>query len=126
MIITGLAAIAASAALQSSAVYEVEVIYQEKRGLRSRTIKLKEDVDLADGEFTIGEEELSGAPLLIGESAVDDASGEIAVEMTLCTFGSSPCEAIATPELTLDVGKRATVRAQTRSGIYYRITLRPQ
>lgn len=119
----GLAALASAAAIQSDLTYRVEVLYQEKSGLRGQTVKLRNAVDLGAGSFQLRDGRSGGGPLLKGRAAVD--GDQIQVSMTLCELGQSGCKAIAYPRVRFTKGRKATVRAETRSGVYYRITFKP-
>jgi len=123
MLIIGLAALATTAALDSDLDYRVEILYQEKSGLRSRTVKIRDEVDLSAGSFALEDEDLGEAPLLIGDVSINGR--KITVDMTVCEIGQSPCKAIGTPRISFNRGSRAKAAFQTRDGVYYRIRFRP-
>ena len=102
-----LTALAASAAMQSSApVYSVEVLVQDKRGLfGTRSIKVSRDIPLEPGTFEV---EAGSAVLLEGDVTLQGDMVEI--DMTICRPREDPCEVIATPSISFRMGAAASIR----------------
>lgn len=103
--------------------YRVEILYQEKQGLRSRTVKVRDVVDLSEGTFELEDDDLGEAPLLIGDVEIDN--GRIFMDLTVCAIGGDDCDSIAERRVRFVQGSRERVTGETRSGVYYRITFRP-
>ncbi|MEM1381566.1 MAG: hypothetical protein AAGH41_13175 [Pseudomonadota bacterium] len=126
MILTSLALLAANAALFANDDYTVEILYQQKNGLRSRTVKVRDSVDFSDGAFELEDSDISEAPLLIGDVTIDDRRNSVRIDLTVCALGPDDCEEIASPTVVFTRGSRQRIRGETRSGVYYRITFRPE
>ncbi|NRA29619.1 MAG: hypothetical protein HRU11_05090 [Parvularculaceae bacterium] len=123
MLMIGLATLATTAMLDSDLEYRVEILYQEKNGLRTRTVKVRDEFDLSEGSFALEDDDLSDAPLLIGD--VDVNGNKVTVDMTVCRLGQSPCDEIGSPRISFIKGRRASIALQSRDGVYYRIRFRP-
>ncbi|GGY51467.1 hypothetical protein [Parvularcula lutaonensis] len=121
MLTTTLAAALALTA-QGPTDYTVEILYQEKRFLLSRTYQVSEEIDLRDGSFEVPDPANGEGPLLSGEVKLQ--GGEVLAVMEICAPGSDPCEVAGEPELRFSLGARATIRESTGRAVW-RVVFKP-
>ena len=117
-----LSALAASAALQTSApVYSVEVLVQDKRGLfRTHAVKVSEELSLEDGSF-----EVSAGDTIVLEGEIETDGDRVRIDMTVCRPLETPCDVIGTPTVKFSLGAKTAVR-RTTLGSSWEISFEPE
>ena len=116
MLASSLAA-ALALTMQGNSGYTVEILYQQKRFLMSRTYRISEEIDLRAGDFEIPDPADGEGPLLAGEITM--RGSDVMVAMEICEPGSDPCSVVATPEILFRMGTRAQIRQNAGRAVWH-------